>query len=270
MARETPYFVDTPTAHDQDLIFNREFGSNINPPIGDAFVTTTAVEVDAGASVNARTGMLELTTLEDQGEFPEPRGRSFLLPAWSTLPESPFLGAGTRAMVIYSHVLYRQEPFLFEDPPFVDLILGDDALIGHAPSTPFITASIESQFNQMGPNVTPAALNMSQWDTGPSGPEVADTGDFWGKDIYFRVLIINDELKGSDLQIEVSETGLAWTVLAFGSIGDEIELRRVGLSVRGRCMGALDWIRAYSYVITGSEGFFIPLLPETGSRLFIR
>ena len=90
--------------------------------------------------------------------------------------------------------------------------------------------------------------------------------------VYWRVQLFEDpELKlGTTVTVEWSADGLTWqNICNSASLPDPV--RRFGLVTYGPVVACLDWVRFYSYVITGTNDWVAePSPPEVGGRLFIR
>ena len=270
-----PYTADNLIVRDTQLIWAREFGTNTTQNIGQPIQTPSGSEPAVPAAVNARTGMLEVNSLQADDPLFPPRGRTFLMPDWTQGPLSPVLGEEVAVAVLFAHTLYLQQPIDLNVSGMdvidrVSLLLGDEAFVDDNDTDDFQAFSITPDRGPPG-NQMPSRASQDDWDGGGQTgvPDSITPVDHMGQNLYWRFIMASDGVKGTDFFSAVSRDGMTWQPVVLGSqIGGTV--RRVGLGVSGFCLGALDWARLYSYVIEDcpASGFAIPLPPVTGGRRF--
>ncbi len=271
----TPYNADNLIAHDKGLIWAREFGTNTTLNVGNPVQTPSGGPPAVPAAINARTGMLEVNSLQAANALFPPRGNTFLMPDWTKGPLSPVLGPDVAVAVLFAHTLYLQQPVDLNVSGMdiidrVSLLLGQEAFVGNDDIEDFQAFSIIP--NRAGAmNAASAFASQDDWDGGgQTGSPVGQVQmDHFGCNLYWRFIMASDGVKQTDFFIAVSQDGMCWTPIGSSTIGGVV--RRVGLGVGGFCLGALDWARLYSYVIEDCPptGFAVPLPPITGGRLYV-
>jgi len=263
-ATSAPYAQDNLATHDFALVWAREFGTETTTNVGDA-VQAGAID-EAEASINARLGMLQVSTLGNSPESAITRGRNFVTPEWGTYPLSPLFGFDIRTIMIYAHTFMSQtEESAPNDTEYVDLLLGGIDFVGEVAAEPFSTCSIRFP-STAGLTIAQPDANVEDWADGvsPEGPAV---GVAWGNGLYWRILAATDGLKETDLIVDVSRDGIGWTQLGQFVLAEP--LRRIGLGCRGLCTGLLDWCRIYVSPFDDFDSYFLPRPPKTGGRLYI-
>ncbi len=265
-----PYSPDVLNVHDKDLLWVREFGTEVTTETGDKF-TTNAGASNVEALIDARLGMLNVNS--DGSGVEAPRGSTFLFATpeqWQAFPESPELGPGTIAVVMYAHTLYKDRAdggAVGSGQSFADLILGSEDLIGEAVNSPLIACGISGSDTLGG---EPVPINVDTYNLGgDNGPTESDTANDWGSNVYWRILMVTQQpaFKTTSVVVDVSTGGLAWQNVATTSLDNLVT--RVGLGVRCVANGMLDWARLYSWVIEEAQGdYILPRPPETGGRMF--
>lgn len=265
----SPYSADLLRPHDRELAWVKEFGTNTTEDVGDAFETNFASTGDPLALVEARFGTLAISTMSIASDT-VPKGRSFLIPPWSTYKDAPVLGVpGLKMIVIYAHMYLFQEA---DDSAGTNnsagFILSTEDLIGTAPTEPFMQFNIKP----VAPIVLGVRpehnLQMEEWNIGGAGmnPNPFVVNPAWGSNLYFQVITIGDGVKFASCICSISRDGITWTNV--GTFGFPGVLRRVGLSITGREIAGLDWVRIYNYPAITADNIFEPPPPATGSRLF--
>ena len=270
----SPYNPDTLNVHDKDLVWVRDFGTETTNETGEKFQTSIGAE-DINKQINARLGMLSVSTRKfgggiDPGALEAPRGTTFVLPDWDTFPESPNITPGFKAVVLYAHTLYKQRgdgAVLSSDSSFVDLVLGEQSLVGGNLLAKLVCCGIDGNLPLGG---EPCAIQVDTFNAGGNaGPtDSADSLD-WGNDVYWRIFMSSQApaFKTTNLEIYVSQKGLGWQLVTSTSI--DALVTRVGAGVRCIADGLLDWCRLYTWVIDDADGQYIePPMPETGGRMF--
>ena len=266
-----PYSMDVLDVHDKDLVFAREYGTNVTDAIGDAFFTLAGP--GNVARIDARRGLL---VVETPASGPAaPNGFSFPIPDLldtDKFPLSPFVGPENRFAVLYAHLI-SLEMLSVGAPFYTDLVFGSSGLIGDATAEPFATFSIDGGFSVIAPAVDPAipapfqpqGVQIEGWTNGatPLGPAGYNGV---GNDVYVRALIGSDGVKSS-ITFDYSVRGFGWTNMGSLIVGPFHFLERIGLATRINQVAGLDWLRIYKYVVTGSDATgFTPAPPITGGR----
>ena len=266
-----PYSADVLNVHDKDLVWVREFGTEVTGDTGQAFTTNFGgAGPDITSEINARLGMLSVSTRgAGVNAFEAPRGTTFELPDWDSFPDSPAIAVGFKAVVLYAHLLNktRGDGSSNSASSFVDLVLGSENLEGDNLVAPLVCCGIDGNIPING---EPSAVQVDVFNNGGNaGPTESDDVETWGNDVYWRIFMSSQAptFKTTNLEIAVSQKGLAWQQVASVSMDDLVV--RVGAGVRCAADGLLDWARLYTWVITDASGQFIePPMPETGGRLF--
>lgn len=262
-ATSTAYDLALLQTHDQNFVFAQEFGTQTTSVIGDAFQTTPAPSAPVSAVVNARLAMLDMLN-SDGSSTPEPRGRTFLLPPWTEIPESPAIGPGLRVALMYARLVLGD----FGNPAVANqamLVLAPVTLIGDRPLDPFVTLGVTQ--SPGGPPFQSNPVQLTDWTDG-STPGVPTVSEAWGPEVYVRVFMVSDGLTFSDFSVFVSHDGIGWAGVA--GAGVPWVVRRVGLGIANDARAFLDFVRWYAYPVIGSAGWYLnPRPPLTGGRLFL-
>lgn len=266
-----PYNADNLKPHDTDLVWTQEFGTETTENVGQSFVTS-----DAGGSsqniVDARTGMLQVRSVA-----PDPdsmTGTTFLIPPWSTYAESPIIGPQGKAIMLFAHFLLPESNV--DDPAGTAalLVLAAEDFVGFVDGKNCSAVAIKGSEN---PDIGEEAdiLIQSYGNGADDSPTDEEDRQHWGTNLYIRMLIVTDttdEEKESDAFVWSSRDGLSWTLLGNVQITADGQFRRIGLGISGAAgMAALDWVRIYSYPLSGFQedgGVFTPVFPVTGDRRY--
>lgn len=262
-----PYNADNLKPHDAQLVWMREFGTETTENTGEAFSGNPLV-----ATVNkidARTGYLEVKQNSEDADDTSVNGTTFLLPKWSDYPPTPIFGTGPddpRVICLYAHLLLA-EGDNFDGPASAQLILAPEDFVGNvgAIGCAGIGPVMDNQPQE-------DSVAITGWNAGAGQiPTNAVQVPLWGSNIYLRLLIAGDDFKESELTAHISRDGLSWTALADLQVpGNGNPMRRVGMGmIGGQGFGWLDWVRVYSFPLTGvNAGLTIPPFPLTGDRRY--
>lgn len=267
-ATSAPYSADNLKVHDKNLVFTREFGTNITDQAGDAFTTDSVDVTDNANSINSRMAMLETVSVDPSAPN-SPRGTTFEVPPADVYSTSPLAGdPNIRFYTMYAHLLAAESTLGEPDASTAYLILADDGFVGNVPNAPFNAIAIRPEGG--GPNFGEEAENLiMEFANGGDGlnPTQTEIHSHWGTNVYIRLVIIQDVTKQSnDTEVWLSRDGMTWTHLE--SLTGDFNINRVGIATSGQGRVWLDWLRTYDYVIDFVGPSLIPAPPLTGGRRF--
>lgn len=261
-----PYNADNLKPHDTQLVWSREFGTETTEDTGQPFNGLPGEStVD---TINARTGFLQCDQLSTEADEDSVNGTTFLTPPLSSFPPSPVFGDGPdapRAIVLFAHLLFKEAPE--GGPSAAMLMLAGESFVGNVSGTQAFGVGIVADAI---PEESSAII--SAWGDGAGQEPESETAPHWGSNLYFRCFIVGNDDKESDTVIWASRDGLTWTMINDGSqiMASGEPFRRVGIGITGgQGIGYLDWVRIYSYPVTGVQGqMFLPEFPLTGDRRY--
>lgn len=305
-ATHAPYAADVLRPHDQQLIFQREFGTEVNPDPGDTFNTE-----NGGPALkwrrDPRSGSLEVFADSNVPDFAQAKGQSFLIPDWTQGPDYlPDVGAaeGQKAVAVIGRFRCPSPPTPISDYlggiPGVGLVLGQENLVGDVEDTNFTLVELrpDQEWNVNPPVApppwdapggfwvaSPSYVRTAEFEANPVQPNppieqsaaARSAPIFGGMDVYLKAFCLWSEKQGStSVFAACSQNGLAWSPCGFGEVEGNV-MRRIGISVRAANMwGAVDWLRVYQLTFPGTEAELAENMNEamlffgaqTGGRLY--
>lgn len=261
-----PYSADNLPAHDEDIAWIKEFGTETTEATGQAFTASPATPTIN--TVNARMGMLECRQGADGAEFMS--GTTFLIPPWSTYAEGSV--PELRTICLMAHFLLAEQNLFDPDDVRALLILAAEDFVGDVSGQDVTAIAIRTP-GGLEAGVEASAVLQSYANGAGALPTTEVEYTRWGTSLYVRLLIIGDvaEEKESEMTLWTSRNGSSWSMQSQPQVTAEGAFRRIGLGVSGAAGTAwLDWVRIYNYRLqsVSAEGALTPQLPLTGGRLF--
>lgn len=266
-----PYSADSLQPRDTELVWAREFQTEVTGETGEAFGDLIPTDVIA---VEPRIGFAGVSSIDGPDNLTV-RGTTFLTPEWSTYKTSP-LGGGAELKFIAVYAKLRMY-FEVQGPPsepVAYLVFGQEGLVGQANAEPF--GAVAMPATPQGGARMDNDVQVEDFTLGYALPSTQTSGVFnqLGNTVYVRAIfgaIADDPGKGTDGTFEFSHDGVTW-YKTNGQFQLPGHLRRMGIAVQGQCIAGVEFMRIYTYVpvaVTSTSTATLPGAPLTGSRLFV-
>lgn len=266
-ATSAPYSADNLKVHDAGLVFAKEFGTQTTADAGDAFTTDAGDTAESDNSINARMGMLEVSSVDDS--ISAPRGTTFEIPPLSAYPTSPLFQDPTiRAYTLTAHLLLAEmnEGGVTDNTEAL-VVLAGDGFVGSVPNAPFIGVGMNPEGGAEQGNEH-NAISVEFENGGDNGATFIGQSLEWGSNLYIRLLISGStEKDAADVSVSIGRDGMTWTQQE--SLQANFAITRCGISIQDVGRVWLDWVRTYSYIVTAVDNdALVPYPPLTGGRRF--